>query len=182
MKKYINFIINTLRYFLMISKNRIVINKARFSYLSQIRHLKEKGAIIISDSSYIDDFNILSVNNGFIKIGENCSINPFCVFYGHGGISIGNNVMIASHTTITSFSHGYKNIDLPMNQQENILKEIVIEDNVWIGSGVKILAGVKIGQNVIIGANSVVNKDLESNSIFAGVPCKLIRKRPQNEI
>ena len=55
-------------------------------------------------------------------------------------------------------------------------KPIKIGNNVWIGGNVIVLPGVNIGDNVVIGAGSVVNKDIPSNSMAVGIPCKVIKK------
>ena len=47
--------------------------------------------------------------------------------------------------------------------------------NVWLGGDVKILAGVSIGDNTVIGAGSIVTKNIPSNVIAAGNPCKVLR-------
>ncbi|MEG2377875.1 MAG: DapH/DapD/GlmU-related protein, partial [Clostridia bacterium] len=52
---------------------------------------------------------------------------------------------------------------------------VIIGDNVWVGGGVIIMPGVTIGDNVVIGAGSVVTKDIESNVIAYGNPCRVIR-------
>lgn len=54
-------------------------------------------------------------------------------------------------------------------------KNITIGDNVWIGGGVQVMPGVTIGSNVVIGGGSVVVKDIPSNSVAVGNPCKVIR-------
>lgn len=51
-----------------------------------------------------------------------------------------------------------------------------IGNNVWIGAGVHINQGVTIGDNTIIESGSVITKDIPSNVIAAGVPCKVIRE------
>lgn len=51
----------------------------------------------------------------------------------------------------------------------------VVGDNVWISPGAKCLGG-KIGDNVVIGANSVVLHEVESNTVVAGVPAKVISR------
>jgi acetyltransferase-like isoleucine patch superfamily enzyme len=56
-------------------------------------------------------------------------------------------------------------------------KPIEIGNNVWIGMHAVITAGVTIGDNVIIGANSVVTKDIPSDSIAAGNPCRVIKPK-----
>ena len=55
-------------------------------------------------------------------------------------------------------------------------KQITIGNNVWIGGSVTILPGVTIGDNVSIGTGSVVVKDIPSNSVAVGNPCKVIKK------
>lgn len=55
-------------------------------------------------------------------------------------------------------------------------KPIKIGNNVWIGGNVIVLLGVTIGDNVTIGAGSIVNKDIPSNSIAVGNPCKVIKE------
>lgn len=52
---------------------------------------------------------------------------------------------------------------------------VVIEDNVWIGAGAIILPGVRIGENTVIGAGSVVTKDIPSNVVAIGSPCRVMR-------
>ena len=54
---------------------------------------------------------------------------------------------------------------------------MIIEDGVWIGSGSIILDCVTIGMNSIIAAGSVVNKNVPPNTIFGGIPAKLIKTR-----
>lgn len=53
---------------------------------------------------------------------------------------------------------------------------VVIEDDVWIGSGAIIVPGVSIGKGSVIGAGSVVTKDVSANVIAVGNPCKVLRE------
>jgi acetyltransferase-like isoleucine patch superfamily enzyme len=114
---------------------------------------------------------------GNISIGEKCSINPYTVLYGHGNLTIGNNVLIAGHCLIIPSNHNFSDLTIPINQQGETKKGIVIKDNVWIGSGCRILDGVTIGEGAIVAAGAVVNKNVEANTIVGGIPAKLIRAR-----
>jgi maltose O-acetyltransferase len=67
--------------------------------------------------------------------------------------------------------------DVPIIMQTRISKGIVIQDNVWIGTGARILDGVRIGENTIVGAGSVVSRDVPANSMVLGNPARVIKTR-----
>lgn len=136
--------------------------------------------IKIGENCTIHPFTILRLYGGKIEIGDNCYINPYCILYGHGGLKIGNNVLIAAHCTIIPANHIYERIDIPITFQPETRKGIVIENDVWIGTGVKILDGVTIAQGSIIGAGSIVKKSTEPYSINVGIPSKKIKSRLPN--
>lgn len=64
------------------------------------------------------------------------------------------------------------------NPEQIAAAAVIIEDNVFIGAGSKILKGVRIGRNSVIGAGSIVSKDIPPNSIAAGNPAKVISELP----
>ncbi len=135
------------------------------------------GSVNIGKNSYIDRNTIISTKGGHINIGEHCSFNPYCVIYGHGGLEIGNDVRIATGAVIIPANHGFDDIDVNICEQKGTVKGIKIGNNCWLGAGVKILDGVKIGEGSVVGAGSVVTKSFDKNSVIAGVPAKLIKKR-----
>ena len=95
-----------------------------------------------------------------------------CYIQANNGIKIGKNFLCASGVKIISANHDYDNL---MKSKKD--DPIIIGDNVWIGTGAIILPGVKLGDNCIVGAGSVVTKSFSENSIIAGNPAKLIKKR-----
>lgn len=141
-------------------------------------HQENTGEISIQSHSEIHDFAHLYSGTGFIKIGKYCSVNPFCVLDGHGGgITIGDYVRIANHVTIVSSNHVFKDTALPICKQGLSKQGVTIEDDVWIGSGARILDGVTIGKGSIIGAGAVVTKNIPANTVAAGVPAKIMKSR-----
>lgn len=135
------------------------------------------GSINIGKFSVVHDYAMILSYGGEIWIGDFCVINPFSILYGHGGLKIGNGVRIAASTIIIPANHKFDDLDKFIFQQDETKQGIVIEDDVWIGAGAKILDGVRIGQGSVIGAGSVVTKNIESFSVAAGNPARIIRKR-----
>ena len=76
-----------------------------------------------------------------------------------------------------SSNHNTKDVSLPMNVQPWVERDIVIGNDVWIGSNSVILAGVKIGDGTVIGAGSVVTKDIPAFVVAGGVPARTIKPR-----
>jgi acetyltransferase-like isoleucine patch superfamily enzyme len=135
------------------------------------------GCITVSDEVIISDGVILATYGGTIEIEAGVYIGPYCVVYGHGGVVIGRNTMIGAHTVIVPANHGFARTDVPMNAQPLTKEGISIGENVWIGSGCKILDGVRIGIGAVIGAGSVVTRDIDANAIAVGAPARVIRSR-----
>ena len=113
--------------------------------------------------------------NAVIKIGENTRIHGTCI-HAYKSIEIGKNCLIAANCQIFD-GNGH---DLSFENVHNRIntigesKEIIIEDSVWLGTGVIVLPGVKIGMGSVIAANSVVHKDIPSMVIAGGNPVKEI--------
>ncbi|NEQ04518.1 MULTISPECIES: acyltransferase [unclassified Moorena] len=137
----------------------------------------EDSAIHIGDRSIIRSSAMLISAQGKIKIGSDCSVNPFCFLYGAGDLVIGNWVRIATHTVIVTSNYTFDDLDTPIDLQPSTKKGVIIEDDVWIGAGVRILDGCRIGKGSVIGAGTVLTKSVEPYSVVVGVPGKVIRKR-----
>ena len=107
-----------------------------------------------------------------------------CTFLDDNIIRIGDNALIAPNVQIYTAFHPTNAIDRFGIPKEDGSFEfcktqtapVIIGNNVWIGGGAIILPGVTIGNNVVIGAGSVVTKNIPSDVVAAGNPCKVIRK------
>lgn len=113
---------------------------------------------------------------GNISIGDNVSIHTMCYLDASGDIEIGNNVSIAHSSSIISFDHTYNDKSLPIKYNPVTKSKITICDDVWIGCGSRILKGITINSRCIIAAGAVVNNDTLRNTIYGGVPARLIKK------
>jgi acetyltransferase-like isoleucine patch superfamily enzyme len=115
-----------------------------------------------------------------IIIGTNVTFNTDIHIGCINHIEIGDNCLFASRIYITDHQHGDTSDGMieisPLKRQLISKGAVIIEKNVWIGEGVVIMPGITIGESSIIGANSVVTKNVPKNSVFAGVPAKLIKQ------
>lgn len=105
-----------------------------------------------------------------VYIGYNCHIAA--------QVTIGNWVMLASQVSIVGGDHVFTAVGTPSiwaGRDEN--KEVVIEDDVWIGHGAIIMHGVHIGEGAIVAAGAVVTKNVLPYSIVVGCPAKFLRMR-----
>lgn len=160
-----------------IENKNIILDPKVWVYSNVVMETNKGGTIEIGHSTEILNGVLILTYGGNIKIGSGCSINPYTILYGHGNLTIGNNVLIAGHCLIIPANHKFEDLGRPINKQGLSKKGILIEDDVWIGAGSRILDGVKIGKGAIIAAGAVVNKDVEPYTIVGGVPAKFIKKR-----
>lgn len=109
-----------------------------------------------------------------ITIEDDVYINFGCVILDCAEVTIGSHTLLGPNIGIYPVNHS-------IDAEERInggcyAKPIHIGKNVWLGGDSKVLAGVVIGDNTIIGAGSIVTKNIPSNVIAVGNPCKVIRK------
>jgi len=105
-----------------------------------------------------------------VKIGKNVRIIGIIDGVNPHLITIGNNVVIGRHSALLTHC--------PIKGPQPVR----VGNNVWIGFGAIVLPGVKIGDNCIVGGGSVVTNDIEPNSIVAGNPARVLRKRDPDEL
>lgn len=108
-----------------------------------------------------------------IEIGENFYANHNLIILDANKVTFGDNVFIAPNCGFYTAGHplDYKQ----RNQGLEYAKPIKVGNNVWIGGNVVVLPGVEIGDNCVIGAGSIVTKNIPSNSVAVGNPCKVIK-------
>jgi len=135
------------------------------------------GRIVVGKDTRLDIGVVLRAYGGFISIGNHCSLNPYCVLHGKGGIRIGNGVRIASHTVIVASNHNFEDPAVFIHKQGISAAGIIIEDDVWIGAGARILDGVTVRRGSVVGAGAVVTHSTNVGAVVAGVPARQIRSR-----
>lgn len=192
-KRIINFINKRITYYSIKRVNIILGDNVLFKKKPLI-NINKKAILIIGDNVTINSENKGYHVNMFapckimadrpyakIKIGNNTRLHGSCI-HAYKSISIGQNCLIAANCQILD-GNGH---DISFSDVSNRIntngssKEVVIEDNVWLATGVVVLPGVTIGRGSIITANSVVHKDIPSMVIAGGNPIKIIKNYCKN--
>ena len=109
-----------------------------------------------------------------IEFGENFYANHNLVILDPAKVKFGDDVFVGPNCGFYTANHP---LDFERrNEGLEYAKPIIVGNNVWLGGNVVVLSGVTIGDNVVIGAGSVVTKDIPSNSLAIGSPCRVVKK------
>lgn len=167
MKCYLrnNQIIRGLYYFYLSLKG-VFINRRSFAFFS-------KESLIIPPLRCGNPKNVIIGPNVYIGPRACLSaVNARIVFKGHTSVAEDLSIHTGNHGRIIGIFH---NEITEATKPKGLDKEVIIEEDVWIGSRVTILMGVTVGRGATIAAGSVVTKDVPPYSIVGGVPAKVIK-------
>ena len=110
-----------------------------------------------------------------ITLGDHAGIGLDCRVA--GPLVIGDDVMMAPRVTIVTQNHEVSDLSKPMRLQTAPKKQVVIGNDVWIGTNAVIMPGITVGDHVIIGAGAVVTKDVPDYAVVGGIPARIIKFR-----
>lgn len=136
-------------------RGNVLIGERSILYKRQSIYVGKKGRFSMGNDSHIAPYGYLLIEDQNLTIGNDAAIGPFCSFFCSSNSLSGENPLF----------------------RENYEKgSITVGNNVFIGAQSVILPGSWIGDNTIIAANSVVKGKLEAGWLYAGSPCKPIKK------
>jgi len=130
---------------------------------------------IVMHGAVLHVYNFRDLPHAGIKIGSDCLVGEYTVIRGQGGVQIGNRVYTSPFTQIIAVNHVFDDPARPFTEQGITAEGIVIEDDVWLGSGCVITDGITIGAGSVVAAGAVVTKDVPPHTVVGGVPACPIR-------
>ena len=130
-----------------------ILGKTKSIFLVEQPFMCDYGYNIVIGENFYSNHNLLILDENKVVFGDNVLIGPNCSFF----------------TSIHPLSPVLR------KQGAKMSRPINIGDNVWICGNVTVLPGVSIGENSVIGAGSVVSKNIPSNVLALGIPCKVIK-------
>lgn len=124
--------------------------------------MKRSGVLSLGPGSYSnsDPMVFAAKKDDVLAIGKDCSISYGVAF-----------VFPGDHDLESVSTHPSHAVDVALPAS------IIVEDNVWIGYGSTVLAPVRIGTGAVVAAKSVVTRDVEANTLVAGVPARVLKRR-----
>ena len=128
----------------------------------------------LGDYSVVESFACINNAVGDVIIGNHTRIGLHNTII--GPVTIGSHVNLAQGITITALNHNFDDSEKRIDQQGISTKEVVLEDDIWVGANAVILPGVTIGKHAVVAAGAIVTKDVPPHSLVAGVPAKVIRQ------
>ena len=154
-----------------------------------IKNVITRPNILVGDYTYYDDVNGAErfedhVTHHYPFLGDKLIIGKFCaIAKGIEFVMNGANHRMCSVTTypFNIMGGGWEQFT-PALEDLPLKGDTVVGNDVWIGQNVTVMPGVHIGDGAIIAANSVVTKDVPAYCIAGGNPCKVIKKRFDNEL
>ena len=123
------------------------------SYIEPPLHANWGGRFVSFGKNVYANFGLTLVDDTYIRVGDNCMFGPNVV------------IATAGHPILPALREQGLQYNAPVR----------IGKNCWIGAGALVMPGVTIGDNSVIGAGSVVTRDIPSNVVAAGNPCRVLR-------
>lgn len=139
-----------------------------------------EGGITLADGVRIQERVYLDterVNTGYINIGKNVYIGTGTTLFGHMGLEIGDDCLLAQNIQLTPYSHIFDDPNSIIYSQGGHCKKVTIGRDVYIGMRAAIMYSGDIGEGSVIGAGSVVVKPIPPYSVAVGCPAKVIKER-----
>lgn len=139
------------------------------------------GRIELQDDVWLSRGSYIVAGRAQVVVGPTTYIGHRCLFYGHNGIQIGRDVLLANDVQLICGNHTFSRRDIPIRAQPPLGAPIAIEDDVWLGASAIVLGGVTVGKGSVVGAGAVVTHSLPPYSIARGVPAVVVGTRGEDE-
>jgi len=133
--------------------------------------------ITVGRGVFLGRATILSCKDGDIILGDEVNIGFNCEIFSGSRVEVGRYGLFAAYSYLVGGGHEFEAADVPVIRQPRTSQGITLGENVWLGTGAKVMDGVRLGKDVVIGAGAVVTDDLPDGAIAVGIPARVVRRR-----
>ncbi len=132
------------------------------------------GELIIGNDVILSDGCTIEVApRGRVVLGDGVFVGRNTVIAAQRSIEIGDRVLIAEHCSVRDADH-HVDPALRLTETEAVTAPVVLEPNVWIGAGVRVLRGCRVGSGSVVAANAVLRDDVPAAMIAGGIPARIL--------
>jgi len=131
---------------------------------------------IVMHGAVLHVYNFRGIPHAGIRIGRDSLVGEYTVIRGQGGVTIGDRVYTSPFCQLIAVDHVFADPARPFVEQGITARGIVVEDDVWIGSGAIVTDGVRVGKGAVVAAGAVVTSDVPPHTVVGGVPAKVLRQ------
>jgi len=138
------------------------------------------GGITVGSNVWLEERVYLDTQTeeqGYIRVGDWVYIGTGTTMFGHVGLEIGDNSLLAQNITLTPYSHIFDKPDDIIWNQGGHMQKVTIGQDCYIGMGVCIMYTGSIGDGSVVGAGSTVVKPIPPYCVAVGTPAKVIKER-----
>jgi len=133
--------------------------------------------IDVGSGAFLGRGTILSCKDGDIVLGDHANLGFHCEVFSGSSVTVGAHALFAAQVYLVGGGHEFERADAAVIDQPRTSRGIALGENVWLGTGVKVLDGIRVGSHVVVGAGAVVASDLPDGAVAAGVPARVLRTR-----
>lgn len=133
--------------------------------------------ISIGNGVFVGRATILSCKNGNIVLEDEVNIGFNSEIFSGSNVHVGRYGLFAAYTYLVGGGHAFARLDQPVIHQPRTSEGITLGENVWLGTGAKVMDGVRIGRDAIVGAGAVVTDDVPERTIVVGIPARVVKQR-----
>jgi acetyltransferase-like isoleucine patch superfamily enzyme len=134
----------------------------------------QRHRLFLGRKALIEDYCVVCTWHGDVILNEGVNIGIGSIVI--GPVTIGKKSRTGQNCFIGGQSHIFQDISKDFFTQGEETRQVIIGENVWLGSNVDVLLGVKIGDNSVIGAGSIVVDDIPAYCVAVGNPAKVIKR------
>jgi acetyltransferase-like isoleucine patch superfamily enzyme len=131
---------------------------------------------LVMHGAVVHVYNFRGMPHSGIRLGQDSLVGEYAVIRGQGGVTIGDRVYVSPLVQIVAVNHVFDDPTRSFVEQGITAEGVIIEDDVWIGSGAVICDGVRVGRGAVVAAGAIVTQDVPPLTVVGGVPARVIRE------
>ena len=139
---------------------------------------KGYGRLVVGPWVHVGDGTALRCHEGNLRVADRCVFGREVTVTSYLDVEIGSATLLADWVYVADFDHRYADPTTPIKDQGIVKSPVRIGPDCWLGVRATVLRGVEVGRGSVVAAHAVVTRDVPPMSVVAGVPARVVNRRP----